>query len=128
MTPALHNVAPMNEPKPDLIYKILTTALWEQVGPEDDVPGMPIDIQDGYMHFSTAAQLRETLRLHFKGQKELMLLAVRVEEVGDALKWEVSRGGAAFPHLYAPLAAKQVSWSAPTSVSETGDADLPELA
>lgn len=117
----------MYAPEPNFIYKIITTDLWEQAGPDDAVPGMPIDIKDGYMHFSTAEQLRETLRLHFKGQKDLMLLAVKTEDVSSAIKWEPSRGGDLFPHLYGPLAVKQVRWSAPASVSETGEANLPDL-
>ena len=65
------------------------------------------------MHFSTAEQARETAAKHFAGEDGLVLLAVEAEALGDALKWEVSRGGARFPHLYAPLRLSDVVWHKP---------------
>ena len=65
--------------------------------------GAPVDRKDGYIHFSTAEQAGETLAKHFAGQRDLLLISVESEPLGDALRWEVSRGGALFPHLYAPL-------------------------
>jgi uncharacterized protein (DUF952 family) len=75
--------------------------------------GSAIDLQDGYIHFSTAAQARDTARLHFDGHSNLMLVCVRAEPLGTSLKWETSRGGQLFPHLYAPLAMKDVAWATP---------------
>jgi uncharacterized protein (DUF952 family) len=86
-----------------LIYKIVTRAQWtaaEAVGVFD---GAPVDLADGYIHFSTATQVAETLAKHFAGQRDLLLVAVSADRWGDALRWEVSRGGQLFPHLYAPL-------------------------
>src|SRR5690606_24074716 len=89
--------------------------------------GMPIDAEDGYMHFSTAAQLAETLRLHFKGQNDLVIVAVRTEDLGDNLVWEPSRGGQLFPHLYnGPLNLDAVEWDAEVSVDAEGNCNLPE--
>ena len=86
-----------------LIYKITTRDRWTAAGPTGVFEGMPIDLTDGFMHFSTAAQLADTLAAHFPGQRGLLLVAVRADRCGDALRWEVSRGGQRFPHLYAPL-------------------------
>ena len=88
---------------------------------------MPIDAADGYMHFSTAAQLPETLRLHFAGQDKLVLLAIRTSDLGASLQWEPSRKGELFPHLYGgPLPMPAVAWEAPLSVAADGFCMLPE--
>ncbi len=71
--------------------------------------GMAIDTKDGYIHFSTAEQAAETAALHFQGQDGLLLIAVEGDQFGDALKWEVSRGGALFPHLFATLPSQLFS-------------------
>lgn len=89
-----------------LIYKICTRALWEETERTGVFPGMPIDIADGYVHFSTAEQSEETARKYFSGQKDLILLTVESDDLGDALRWEPSSSGrrpGAFPHLYGPL-------------------------
>jgi uncharacterized protein (DUF952 family) len=65
--------------------------------------GAPVDLADGYIHLSTAAQVPETLARHFAGQENLVIAAVDLTQLGDAVRWEASRGGALFPHLYAPL-------------------------
>ena len=75
--------------------------------------GAPIDITDGYVHFSTATQAQETARRHFAGEDGLFLLALDAEKLGDALKWEPSRDGDLFPHLYAPLRLADVLWAQP---------------
>ncbi|CAN5916624.1 DUF952 domain-containing protein [soil metagenome] len=85
------------------IYKIATTAQWDAAQSIGEFRGAPIDLADGYIHFSTAVQVGETLAKHFAGQRDLLLIAVNGDALGDALRWEVSRGGALFPHLYAPL-------------------------
>ena len=86
-----------------LIFKISTAALWAEAERSGVFAGMPIDIKDGYVHFSTATQVAETLARHFAGQQDLLLITVRADACGDALRWEVSRGGQLFPHLYASL-------------------------
>lgn len=112
---------------PEFVYKIATEAAFGPVRGSGHFAGMPIDAKDGYMHFSTAGQLSETLRLHFAGQDGLVLLAVRSADLGDALVWEPSRGGALFPHLYGgPLATSAIAWEAPLSVAADGSCTLPE--
>lgn len=94
------------------IYKIFRAAEHTAFIQAGETLGAPVDLADGYIHFSTAAQVRETAAKHFAGEDGLMLLAV--EESGlDALKWEPSRGGALFPHLYRALRATDVLWSRP---------------
>lgn len=114
-------------PSPEFIYKIATEAAYAPARATTSFAGMPIDAADGYMHFSTAEQLAETLRLHFKGQPDLVILAIRTADLGDDLVWEPSRGGALFPHLYnRPLPLSAVAWEAPVSVAEDGSCILPE--
>lgn len=86
---------------------------------------MPVDLKDGYVHFSTAAQLAETLRLHFAGQEGLVVFAVRSSELGPALRWERSRGGQMFPHLYGNLSMAAVGDHAIVTVAADGSVDLP---
>ncbi|KKB76890.1 dihydroorotate dehydrogenase [Devosia soli] len=112
---------------PELIYKITTASAFAPARQSGQFHGMPIDAEDGFMHFSTAAQLRETLRLHFAGQSGLVLLAVRTDELGDQLVWEPSRGGDLFPHLYGgPLLTSAIVWQESISVAEDGSCTLPE--
>lgn len=111
---------------PMFVYKITTRAAFASSRQSAVFTGMPIDAADGFMHFSTAAQLSETLRLHFAGQADLLLLAVRTADLGQNLKWETSRGGDLFPHLYADLPLSMIAWEAPVSVAADGSADLPE--
>ena len=85
------------------IYKIVTRAQWDDALARGSFTGAPVDLEDGYIHFSTADQVLETAAKHFHGQKDLLLVTVNADTLGDALKWEPSRGGALFPHLYAEL-------------------------
>lgn len=85
------------------IYKILPAALWRAAEAEGRFDGAPVDLADGFIHFSTAAQVRETAARHFAGVADLVLVTVEAEHLGAALRWEPSRGGALFPHLYGPL-------------------------
>lgn len=111
---------------PQFIYKIATETVYAPCRNSGFFAGMPIDADDGYMHFSTAGQLKETLRLHFAGQSGLVLLAVRTNDLGDSLVWEASRGGALFPHLYGgPLPVAAIAWEAPLSVAADGSCQLP---
>ena len=96
-----------------LIYKILQGPEWAELQAKGETPGAPIDVADGFVHFSTAAQARETAAKHFAGAEGLVLAALESDALGDALKWEVSRGDALFPHLYGPLRLADVLWCEP---------------
>lgn len=85
------------------IYKILCQEAWEAAVAAGRFDGAAIDLQDGYIHFSTAAQAQETAAKHFRGQAGLVVAAFDAEDLGPLLKWEPSRGGQLFPHLYGPL-------------------------
>lgn len=93
-----------------LIYKIFRADEWAQLEAQGETLGAPIDLADGYVHFSTADQAPETAAKHFAGEAGLRLLAVEAEPLGADLRWEVSRGGATFPHLYRPLRLSDVVW------------------
>jgi uncharacterized protein (DUF952 family) len=84
-------------------YKILTADQWAQFQAAGEFVGAPVDLADGYIHLSTADQLDETLAKHFAGQSNLVIATIDLTHLGDALKWEVSRGGALFPHYYGAL-------------------------
>jgi uncharacterized protein (DUF952 family) len=96
-----------------LIYKILTAEQWQELQSAGETAGAPIDVSDGYVHFSTATQAAETAAKHFAGQDGLWLLALEADALGDALKWEPSRGGQLFPHLYGPLRMADPLWAKP---------------
>lgn len=84
-------------------FKVLTAEQWQMLQQAGEFAGAAVDLADGYIHMSTAEQLDETLAKHFAGQTGLVIAEIDLSGFGDALKWEVSRGGALFPHLYAPL-------------------------
>ena len=90
------------------IYKILPRSDWEAARTAGAFIGSAVDRQDGYIHFSTAGQAQETARRHFRDQAGLVVLEVETDDLGAALKWEPSRGGDLFPHLYGSLAATLV--------------------
>jgi uncharacterized protein (DUF952 family) len=92
-----------------VIYKIATLAQWREAEAAGVFEGAPVDLADGFIHFSSARQVAETLAKHFAGQRELVLVSVETERLGDALRWEVSRGGQLFPHLYGTLPVEAVS-------------------
>ncbi|MBU2961749.1 DUF952 domain-containing protein [Citreicella sp. C3M06] len=96
-----------------LIYKILRSGEWADLQATGETAGAPIDVADGYVHFSTLEQVRETVSKHFEGVDGLYVLAFETETLGEALRWEPSRGGALFPHLYAPMRLADVRWSRP---------------
>ncbi|QGX97917.1 DUF952 domain-containing protein [Roseovarius faecimaris] len=96
-----------------LIYKIFRAPEWADLRAEGETSGAPVDLADGYVHFSTLEQAPETAAKHFAGADGLMLVAVETERLGDALKWEPSRGGALFPHLYRALQLSDVAWAQP---------------
>lgn len=99
-----------------LIYKIFRAPEWAELERTGTTSGAPVDLADGYIHFSTAAQAAETAAKHFAGAEGLILAAIDTNVLGEALKWEVSRGGAEFPHLYRDLALSEVTWAKPLPV------------
>jgi uncharacterized protein (DUF952 family) len=111
-----------------VIFKIAPDTLWRAALDDGRFTGAPIDITDGYIHFSAADQLRETAARHFAGQSDLVLVAVDGDRLGDALKWEASRGGALFPHLYAPLDLSAVIWTKPLPIGPDGNHVFPEFS
>src|SRR5664279_3630633 len=86
--------------KMSTIYKICNAAMWRDAERAGKFCGSPVDLKDGFIHFSTAAQAVETAAKHFAGERDLLLLYVDTSALGGTLKWEPSRGGALFPHLY----------------------------
>ncbi|WP_114947956.1 DUF952 domain-containing protein [Microvirga calopogonii] len=111
-----------------IIYKICPVLLWEEAEKAGSFTGAPIDIQDGYIHFSTEKQVRETARRHFAGQGDLLLIAVDADSLGEALRYEPSRGGDLFPHLYAPLPSSAVRWVKPLPLGADGQHNFPDLS
>ena len=96
-----------------LIYKIFRKGEWAVLTNSGVTKGAPIDLADGFVHFSTAAQVAETASKHFAQEDDLMLLALEADLLGPDLKWEPSRGGALFPHLYRGLYLDDIVWSKP---------------
>ena len=90
------------------IYKILPRAAWTAAHEVGRFEGSPLDLSDGFIHFSTAAQAQETARRHFTAQPDLVVLEVEADDLGEVLRWEPSRGGELFPHLHGPLPASLV--------------------
>ena len=111
-----------------VIYKIVPEGLWQDAVASGTFTGSPVDHADGYIHFSTAAQVRATAAKHFAGQAHLLLVAIPLSAVGEALQWEPSRGGDLFPHLYAPLPVSAASWVRPLPLGEDGQHVFPDLS
>ena len=111
-----------------LIYKILTAAEWETAQAAGRFDGSAVDLKDGYIHFSTATQAQETARRHFHGVAGLVVLAIEAVTLGAALKWEPSRGGDLFPHLYEPLDPALVIAVSKAPLGADGVPDLGDLA
>ncbi len=111
-----------------LIYKIVPTSLWREAERDGSFRGSPVDRKDGFIHFSTAAQAEETAAKHFAGQRDLLLVSVDRNTLGASLKWEPSRGGALFPHLYGDLALDAVRKVEPLPLGPKGRHVFPPLA
>lgn len=107
-----------------LIYKILSRAEWDAAKTSGRFQGSAVDLQDGYIHLSAADQAQETAAKYFAGLTGLVLLGVEAEGLGADLKWEASRGGALFPHLYRPLLASEVLTEADLELDADG---VPQL-
>jgi len=107
------------------IYKICPTACWRKI--DGEFRGSGIDYSDGYIHFSTGAQVAETAARHYATMDDLMLIAVDAGRLGDALKWEPARSGDLFPHLYEPLPLVAVLWATPLTRGKDGRHCFPVL-
>lgn len=103
-----------------LILKILRRPEWEQFRAEGRTSGAPVDVADGFVHFSTPAQVVETAARHFADESDLVLVAFDAARMGPALKWEASRGGALFPHLYRELRLDEVVWDKSLPLGASG--------
>lgn len=109
------------------IYKIAPETLWREAEQAGSFAGAPVDLADGFIHFSTAGQVMETAAKHFAGQQGLLLVAIEAPRLGEALKYEPSRGGALFPHLYAPLSLDFVAWVRQLPLGPDGVHEFPPL-
>jgi uncharacterized protein (DUF952 family) len=111
-----------------LIYKIVSRTAWDAAVAQGRFEGAAIDLQDGYIHFSTAAQAQETAAKHFRGQTGLVVAAFDAEAFGAVLKWEPSRGGALFPHLYGTLDPALAVSVTPAPIDADGAPQVGDLA
>ena len=109
------------------IYKICDVALWRDAEAAGTFRGAGIDTRDGYIHFSTASQVKETAARHFAGVSDLLLIAIDAGRLGGALRWEPARDGASFPHLYGELPLACVLWVKPLPLAADGRHVFPEL-
>jgi uncharacterized protein (DUF952 family) len=110
-----------------IIFKICRAAEWAEAERCGAFRGSPVDLRDGYIHFSTAEQVAATAALHFASADDLKLIAVDADALGRALAWEPARGGALFPHLYGELAVGSVLWVKPLPRDASGRHVFPDL-
>lgn len=103
-----------------LIFKIFRRSEWNAFRAAGETAGAPVDLADGYIHFSTAAQVAETAAKHFAAESDLVLVAVAADRLGADLRWEPSRGGQLFPHLYRALRASDVLWDKALPLGASG--------
>ena len=110
---------------PVIAWKVLTSPQIAELLKQGVFTGAPVDLADGYIHLSTIDQLAVTIDKHFAGQGNLHLAKVDLAALGDAVRWEKSRGGALFPHIYAPLPLSAVLAHGPLERLADGGFDLP---
>jgi uncharacterized protein (DUF952 family) len=110
-----------------IIYKILSKNAWVAACQVGTFTGAEIDLADGYIHFSAAEQVTETAARYFAGMADLLLVAVESERFGAAMKWEESRGGDLFPHLYGTLPTSDILWAKPLPLGDDGYHHFPSL-
>ena len=111
--------------RPQTAYKVLTADEMAALERDGTFAGAPVDVADGYIHLSTADQLSATVDKHFAGRSDLHVAAVDLGSFGESLKWEESRGGELFPHLYGPLLLETVIAYGPLERDEVGAVKLP---
>ena len=109
-----------------MIYKIVSAQQWEEAEAAQVFSGAAIDLTDGYIHFSTASQVKETAEKHFSGQMGLLLVTVDSDALGKDLRWEQSRGGALFPHLYGTLSFENVESVVDLPIGKNGNHLYPD--
>ncbi|MEM0935386.1 MAG: DUF952 domain-containing protein [Pseudomonadota bacterium] len=103
-----------------LVFKIFRRAEWDALRKAGRSLGAPIDLEDGYIHLSTPEQVTDTAAKHFAGESDLVLVALATDRLGPELKWEASRGGALFPHLYRAMTLDDVVWDKSLPLGATG--------
>lgn len=111
--------------QPSTAYKVLTQDQMDALEADGTFAGSAVDLADGYIHLSTAAQLTETVDKHFAGQSDLHVVAVDLDALGDAVRWEESRGGQLFPHIYGPLPLSAVVAYSPLERDAAAQVRLP---
>jgi len=109
-----------------MIFKIVQRAEWRAACRDGVFRGSAVDIRDGFIHFSTAHQVRATAAKHFKGQRDLILVAIEEDMLKPAIAWEPSRGGDLFPHLYGPLPTASALWERELPLGDDGVPMIPE--
>lgn len=113
---------------PTTVFKICSAAEWREAERAGTFRGVPLDLRDGYIYLSAAEQVAETAEKHFAGARDLVLVAVDAARLGAKLKWEPSRGGALFPHLFGSLAPSAVLWVKPLPLDPRGQHVVPDLS
>ena len=111
--------------QPEMAFKVLTSSQMEALLTNGRFAGAPIDLADGYIHLSTAAQLDETVAKHFAGQSGLHIAAIDLVRLGDAVRWEPSRGGQLFPHIFGALPMSAVTGHCPLEFGQDGSIVIP---
>ena len=109
------------------VYKVAPRSLWDESIANGQFTGAPIDLEDGFIHFSSREQVIETVRLHFRGQDDLLLIEIPSAELGEKLEWEASRGGDLFPHLYDTFDPAVATRVLPLRLLEDGSHEFPEF-
>ena len=117
----------MNDAMTATIYKLCERPLWEDAQQRGVFAGAGADLRDGFIHFSTSSQVRETAAKHFAAVADLVLIAVDAHALANALRWEPSRGGDLFPHLYGELPLEAVLWTRAVPRDARGRHVFPEL-
>jgi len=111
-----------------IVYKICDAEEWRTAARDGAYPGSADDLRDGFIHFSSREQVAETLRRHFAGRSELVVVAFDDSDLGAALRYEPSRGGDLFPHLYATLDTAMAAWVRPVTMGADGAPTPPDLS
>jgi uncharacterized protein (DUF952 family) len=115
----------MNHSFESIVYKIAPRDSWDAGLPGGRYDGSLDDLRDGFIHLSTAAQVRATAEKYFAGQEGLIIAAIDVARLGASLKWEASRGGDMFPHVYGAIESSMVIWTKPLAIAGDGTFDFP---